>query len=440
MRASAVRFLSRSAALILLATMPAAARPSAHRALHPGSRAAAARALAERQHLQAQRQGLALQGQAAQALASRSRIRLDAARRQARADAARAAALSAATVQAASRVQDTERDALGAANRTRTLAAQQDAARAALDADASALAPLLPVIERLSSYPAETLLAAPVSADDAVTGLMVLRGLGTELERRAQTVRDEQVLLASLGSQLGAEQERLSVLQRHQAEQQAQVAARAQAAQAAQRASGAAAVLAARGAADAAARAATLGDAVTRIEAAEQAAQSRFEREAAAAETARQPEVASRARATAASLAVPAGPGLGADASPGAAPVVGHVAQAFGDRTDAGPAAGVTYAPPSLATVTAPCAGRVDFAGPFRSFGRMLILDCGHQYRFVLAGLDRLDVAVGQRLAGGAAIGRMPAWTGTDSHPSLYVQLRHGDATIDPGRFLQHPR
>ena len=92
-------------------------------------------------------------------------------------------------------------------------------------------------------------------------------------------------------------------------------------------------------------------------------------------------------------------------------------------------------------TVTAPCAGRIDFAGPFRSYGRMLILDCGRDYRYVLAGLDRLDVATGQALARGAAVGQMPSWGGSGGgRPSLYVQLRHGDALIDPGRFLQQPR
>lgn len=455
MRAGLVRPALRAAMLILLAATPASARHRAPPSVHAAP-AGLATLLAQRQRLQAQRQGLATRGQAARSLAARSRERLDAARRQASADAVRAAALSAATVEAASRVQDTERSAAGAAERTRSLAAQQEAARQALQADADAMAPLLPVIERLSLYPAETLLAAPAGPDDAVAGLMVLRGLGAELERRAQAVRDEQARLAGLGDRLGDEQARLAALRRHQAEQQAQIAARAEAAQAAQRASGAAADRAARDAADAATRATTLDEAVTRIETAEQAAQARFQQEAAEAEAARRPEVARKARASAASLAVPAGPGLQAatDAAPGrqGAPdagsgaasgtvlVVGRVARAFGERTDAGPAAGVTYAPPSLATVTAPCAGRVDFAGPFRSYGRMMILDCGREYRFVLAGLDRLDVAVGQRLARGAAVGRMPAWVDPASRPSLYVQLRHGDATIDPERFLQHPR
>ncbi len=115
--------------------------------------------------------------------------------------------------------------------------------------------------------------------------------------------------------------------------------------------------------------------------------------------------------------------------------MAGRLAQGFGQPGDAGASTGLTYASDPLATVTAPCTGRVDFAGPFRSYGRMLILDCGRDYRFVLAGLDRLDVAVGQALARGAPVGRMAA-----DRPSLYVQLRHADATIDPARFLRDGR
>ena len=377
----------------------------------------------------------ATQALAARSLAARARAERDVALRRAAVAAARAVALSAATVQAASEVRQTERNAAGAAERVQALAADQEAARQALDAGSRALAPLLPVVTRLSLYPAETLLAAPLDPDDAVTGLIVLRGLSRDLERSAREVRDRQARLATLAGQLTAEQQRLLALQRRQSEQQAEIAARAEAAAAVQRASGAAADQAARLAADAAARATTLGDAVARIEAAEHAAQARFEQQAAAAEAARQPDSARAARQGAVSLEMPAGPGL-SSASAGDAPVAGRLAQGFGQPTESGTSTGLTYATASLATVTAPCAGRVDFAGPFRSYGRMLILDCGHEYRFVLAGLDRLDVAVGQRLAHGAPVGRMA----DAGRPSLYVQLRHADVTIDPGRFLRGSR
>ncbi len=45
------------------------------------------------------------------------------------------------------------------------------------------------------------------------------------------------------------------------------------------------------------------------------------------------------------------------------------------------------------------------FAGPFRSFGQLMIIDCGGGYHFVLAGLDRLDVAVGRPVQPGEPVG-----------------------------------
>ncbi len=413
--------------LALLTCIPlvlAAASPARH---HPPSGPV---------RLQQQRAQALARSQAARALALRTGALRDAARQQAALAAQRAMALSQQTVQAASRVQQTERAADAAADRTADLARQRAEAEASLAADARALAPLLPIVERLSLYPSETLLAAPFDPADSLTGLAVLRGLGRTLEQRAEQVRQTQARLAALGSRLDAEQARLDALQRDQAAQQAALQSRTALARAAQRASARQADQAAQLAADAAARAATLDDAVAQIARAEKAAQARFEQEAAAAEQAQHPEAARQARAGAARLEIPAGPGLQGDA-PGGAPVAGRMVQRFGDRTDAGPATGVRYAPPSLATVTAPCAGRIDFAGPFRSYGQMLILDCGRDDRFVLAGLGGIDVQIGQSVARGGPLGRMPAWSGGQDRPGLYVQLRHGERTIDPGRFLQ---
>ncbi|WP_264812523.1 murein hydrolase activator EnvC family protein, partial [Gluconacetobacter sacchari] len=141
-----------------------------------------------------------------------------------------------------------------------------------------------------------------------------------------------------------------------------------------------------------------------------------------------------------AAIAQGPGPGLSARA-PGTpagrgAPVPGTIVTAWGTTTESGPATGITYAPPSGATVRAPCAGQVDFAGVFRSYGQMIILDCGRHDRFVLAGLGALAVSTGQALAHGAPVGRMPDWAGQGARPTLFVQLRHGGGAVDPAPFL----
>lgn len=363
---------------------------------------------------------------------------------QASQDRAQAIALSAQARNAAARLRETETRAADTMSRIEALNARRTALQAELAHEAAMLAPMLPLIERLSLYPSETLLAAsaqPANAPpaDALSGLMLLHGLGSQLELRAEAIRARQFDLAQLTASLETQNQGLAVLRQEQAERGQAVAAQAEQAATVQRVSQDAADAAARQAAASASRAVTLQDAVGRIEAAQHSAEARFQREVAVADHARKPDVARTARKDAAAVSADAGPGLVPGAA-GGAPVAGRQVQGWGAATDAGPATGITYASPAMALVTAPCNGRIDFAGPFRSYGQMLILDCGHGYRFVLAGLDRLDVAIGQKLAKGVAIGRMPDWLASSAgRPSLYVQLRHGSQAIDPGNFLRNP-
>ena len=159
------------------------------------------------------------------------------------------------------------------------------------------------------------------------------------------------------------------------------------------------------------------------------------------------------ARDRQAALAKPAGPGLDAphpNATAGAAaggktasgrltaPVTGQVVRHFGDPTDAGAATGITYQAAPAARVVAPCAGRVVYAGPFRSYGKLLILDCGRGYHVVLSGFDRLDAQVGQSVGAGGPVGVMPGWDprATAARPALSVELRHAGEPINPLPFL----
>jgi septal ring factor EnvC (AmiA/AmiB activator) len=60
-----------------------------------------------------------------------------------------------------------------------------------------------------------------------------------------------------------------------------------------------------------------------------------------------------------------------------------------------------------------------------------LIVDCGDAYHFVLAGLDRLDVAAGQRVLAGEPVGVLAAGEGR-SRATLYLELRHHGQPVDP--------
>jgi septal ring factor EnvC (AmiA/AmiB activator) len=122
------------------------------------------------------------------------------------------------------------------------------------------------------------------------------------------------------------------------------------------------------------------------------------------------------------------------------APVAGGIVRAFGADTEAGPASGVSYQAPPNARVVSPCGGRVVFAGPFRSFGLLMIVDCGAGYHFVMSGLERLDSQVGQTVQPGEPVGVMPGWdpgTAENSRPTLYLELRKDGIPVNPAPFLR---
>ncbi len=92
------------------------------------------------------------------------------------------------------------------------------------------------------------------------------------------------------------------------------------------------------------------------------------------------------------------------------------------------------------AQVVAPFDGEVRFAGPFRDYGLVLIMEMGDGYHVVLAGMARLNAIVGQRLLAGEPIGIMGSAAelkaaeanGGKGWPRLYVELRKNGQPIDP--------
>jgi septal ring factor EnvC (AmiA/AmiB activator) len=369
----------------------------------------------------------------------------DLAAQQAAIGKARAAAeqeheLGQARVAAAAQLRQAEDALAQASSRVADLSQRRADAKTRLAARAADLAPVLPVIERLSLYPAETLLAVPMPPEQAVRGVLVLGAIARSLEQEAAALRAEQAEVDALGRQIDAALPGLAQAQAAQAQLAASLDLQMAQARQARHAAEDAAVEAARRAAADAARADSLRAAIARIEAERRAAEARARAEAAAADKAKQDEEAAAARARQEALAQPAGPGVGAPRGPLTAPVAGSIVRGFGAATEAGPASGLSYQAPPNARVVSPCGGRVVFAGPFRSFGLLMIVDCGAGYHFVLSGLERLDAQVGQSLQPGEPVGVMPAWDperAGGSRPSLYLELRKDGVPVNPAPFLR---
>lgn len=373
-------------------------------------------------------------------------------------EAAQAAAaeeqhLAAERVAAAARLRTVEEAAARQADQVAALAERERATAARLAARAAALAPLLPLMQRLALFPAETMLAVPAPPGQAVRGLLVLQGVAAGLEREAAGLRAEQTALARERASLAVAVPELLALQREQAAQagrldQALEAARARREQAVDRAA-----QAARRAAAEAARAETLRGAVAVLERTPVPPAAAAPPPPAPSAPAPSPLVSSPpgpspmgrlSRFGPVPLPSPGGPDPATPTRPGRGviPVAGTLISAWGAEDGAGPSNGIAYRPAPEARVVAPCAGRVRFAAPFRSYGGLVILECGGGYTFVLGGMARLDVTAGASVLAGEPVGGMPAWDAArpGPRPSLYVELRRDGQPVDPAAFLGQRR
>jgi septal ring factor EnvC (AmiA/AmiB activator) len=121
-------------------------------------------------------------------------------------------------------------------------------------------------------------------------------------------------------------------------------------------------------------------------------------------------------------------------------PAQGKRVKAFGDPDVAGGSLkGFSLQTRSEARVTAPSDGWVVYAGPFRSYGQLLIINAGGGYHVLLAGMSRIDVSPGQFVLAGEPIAEMgepamPDQSSDDSsRPVLYVEFRKDGKPIDSG-------
>ena len=94
---------------------------------------------------------------------------------------------------------------------------------------------------------------------------------------------------------------------------------------------------------------------------------------------------------------------------------------------------GISIATAPGAQVVAPDGGAIVFAGPFRRYGELLIIEHGGGYHSVMAGLARIDGEVGQRVAAGEPVGAM---AGDGEGRVLRVEVRHRGEPVDPVAWL----
>lgn len=333
-----------------------------------------------------------------------------------------------------------------------------------LDEQREKLTETLAALQRVALLPPESLLGQPGEPLDLARGALLLGVAVPEIEAQAARLRRDLETLAELhdqieeqrrdlgqaASRLAGEREKLDgLVERKQAleaeagaDQQAlerQVAGLADEAQSLRdlierlEADRRRREEQARRAREAAERAAAAAEARARAEAARQAAQAAAPAAPAPAPAPADTQVAAAPSPPPATLEQP--PGLrrfSGGAHTLVLPVRGRVARRFGapaERAFESPQ-GLSLAARGGSTVVAPYDGRIAYAGRFRGYGLILIIEHGDEYHSLVAGFDRLTAVVGQWVLAGEPVGTLRS--GAEPDQRLYLELRKNGEPIDP--------
>src|SRR5271170_1503135 len=357
-----------------------------------------------------------------------------------RADRAR---LSAALIETTAKVQDAERAAAAAGDKLASLSAAADELSRSLERRRAVIADVLAALQRMGSNPPPAILVKPDDMSDAVRAATVMGAVIPELKSEIEAARQDIDALARTRDSIALERDELT--QRGQAlavdklRLAALIDARQQSLASAQDALGSQR----QRAADLARQATSLKDLIARLDS-ETAAHKAAAAAAHATEAAAAAEIEARAQAARGADPGRLKPEAAFSDAKGQVPLpaAGAILKTFGSPDGrGGTERGVSLATPARATVSAPADGAVLFAGPYRTYGQLLIIDAGGGYYVLLAGMDRINVASGEFVLAGEPIGvmgdgsvRMAAAAAVGAaRPVLYIELRKDGTAIDPG-------
>jgi septal ring factor EnvC (AmiA/AmiB activator) len=341
------------------------------------------------------------------------RARLEQSRRDSEAEAAAVRreiqSLQTQLVQLAAVQSTGERGAGDKRARLQKLNARETEMTARLGRNRNALARLLGALELYRRDPPPALLVHPQSAKDAVRAAILVRAMAPELERRGKVLGAEAAEIARVRRQVAGASEELFKADSDLAERRARIEAMIADKTALERSLMADAGAAEQALAAIAQGSRSVGDLVQRLPAEAQV-------------------------------------DLTGPPATMAAPVDGQVVARFGQRPAGGGGAarseGWTWRTGPAALVRAPAAGLVEYAGPLKGWGLVLILRVGGGYHLVFTGLDAAQAVAGSSVAAGEPIGRMagvdkPGGKGGSPAPELYVEIRKDGAPVDPAPWLK---
>jgi len=120
-------------------------------------------------------------------------------------------------------------------------------------------------------------------------------------------------------------------------------------------------------------------------------------------------------------------------------PASGSIVREYGETDNLGiDSKGISIETRPGAQIVAPADSWVSFAGEFRSYGQLLILNAGGGYHILLAGMEEIYATRGQFVLSGEPVASMGEASASESRtenparPSLYVEFRKNEKPINP--------
>lgn len=341
------------------------------------------------------------------------------------------ASLSAALVQAAKTERKLSREIGDIAFRLDDLAVQEDGLRASLAERRGVLAEVLGALQRMGLNPPPAILVRPEDALSSVRSSILLAAVVPELRGETEILIADLRELQRIAAEIESERARLMETVANQAEEQRRLSLLLDEKRRLQTKSEEMLAEEQARAAALATEASSLGELIEALEGEIEIAALRAEQEAAAS------GVAPGERTPFNVSTMP----FSAMRGQLALPVAGRVERRFGEGDGSGGILqGDMLATHSAAIVTAPVDGSILYAGPFRSYGQLLILNAGEGYHIVLAGMGRISVSPGQTVLAGEPVGLMGearvasavAFSEAGGGPELYVEFRKEGKPVDP--------
>jgi murein hydrolase activator len=328
-------------------------------------------------------------------------------RREAEANAVELSGLKRKLVSAARRAQDHEARVSALERRVAALRAEQRDKSTVLRNRRRQMIRMLAALQRLARHPPVALIVLPASPTDTVRSAILLRGAVPRIEAQAARLKLELSQLAALRSNIALEREQLAAAGKALGRERRDLALLIDRKLALER----------------------------RAKAESSAARSRISKLASQARNLRDLMNRLAANRRARARNVPRVQRTPATPSTGRMPAQGRIVQRFrGSGPSSKGRKGITIETRPAASVVAPGNGEIVFAGPFRGYGQLLIIEHGGGYHVLLAGLSRVDAVVGDEVLEGEPVGVMGSSSGLK--PKLYFELRRNGRPVNPLPWL----